>query len=314
MSRLRALTLPVLVIGMLTVGACASGESGDSGAAMSDEQGAAGRAIEPGPAAERDRAASGENLPPGGDPQGTPTPARAPVRDRAVIQTGSVTLQSDDVAKARFDLDKVLDAHRGQIADERTETDGDGEVRMSRLVVRVPAEDFDQVMTELATLGKLVSASRKAEDVTTQLIDTEVRIRAQEKSLQRVEALLAEARDLGDIVAIEAQLTRRQADLDALKATYAWLQDQTTMSTINVYLERAPEPGENGTEDKGNPFLSGLKAGWGALTALGSSAARVAGAVLPFAVLLALLAVPAWLVIRRVLRTPRREPGAQPSS
>ena len=99
--------------------------------------------------------------------------------------------------------------------------------------------DHADVMAARATgWAQLSSASRNSEDVTTEVIDTDVRIRAQTKSLRRVELLLARAQSIRDIVAIEAQLTRRQADLDSLKQRQAYLADQTSMSTVTVYLER----------------------------------------------------------------------------
>ena len=48
-----------------------------------------------------------------------------------------------DVGKARFDVQKIVDAHDGEVTEEKTETDDDGEVTRSRLVVRVPVDDFD---------------------------------------------------------------------------------------------------------------------------------------------------------------------------
>ena len=228
-------------------------------------------------------------------------------QDRAVIQTGSVSLRSNDVAKALFNLQRLLDDHDGLIDDERTVTDKKGEVRMSRLVVRVPSADFDATMTGLARLGILTESTRKAKDVTTQVIDTDVRIRAQQESLERVEALLARARSIRDIVSIEAQLTRRQAELDALKATQAYLKDQTEMSTITVYLERTDkETAPPAPKKHHNPFVAGLIAGWDAFSDVAGGLAKATGASLPFLGVLALLAWPLLLLVRRFAVWSRR--------
>jgi len=237
-------------------------------------------------------------------------------QDRAVIQTGAVSLRSEDVAKTRFEVQKLLDLHEGLIDNERTETDKEGDVRLSRLVVRVPSSDFDAVMTRLATLGTLVESSRKAKDVTAQVIDTDVRIRAQEQSLARVEALLARAQSIRDIMAIEAQLTRRQADLDALKQTRAFLADQTEMSTINVYLEKeTPETAPAPPKKHHNAFVSGLISGWDAFTDVAGGLAKGTGASLPFLGVLLLLAWPLWFGFRRLGATTRRTttPPAAPA-
>jgi len=218
-----------------------------------------------------------------------------------------VSLRSNDVGKTRFDLQKVIDRHEGLIDDERTETDRKGVVRMSRVVVRVPSADFDKAMTEIGGLGTLVEATRKAKDVTTQVIDTDARIRAQEASLARVEALLARAQNIRTIIAIESQLTRRQADLDALKRNQAYLADQTEMSTITVYLEKAPaEKAAAAPKTHHTPFVAGLINGWDAFTDVAGDLAKATGASLPFLAVLALLAWPFLLVVRRFAAWSRR--------
>ncbi|GAA1478289.1 hypothetical protein GCM10009623_27350 [Nocardioides aestuarii] len=231
----------------------------------------------------------------------------------AVIQIGTMTVRSDDVAGARVGVEKVVDAYGGSIADEKTMASTEGEVRTSKVVLRIPAADFDAAMLDLAKLGEVTGSTRKAEDVTGDVIDTRARIRAQEQSLERVEVLFARAQNIRDIVAIEAQLSRRQAELDSLKGQLAWLEDQTSMSTITVYLEKAPEPAPVPKQtDDDNAFVGGVKAGWDALSEVGAGLATVTGAVLPFALVALLLGLPAALVLRRWLAAhPLRRPAAE---
>ena len=231
-----------------------------------------------------------------------------PLQTRAVISTGTVTLRSKDVEQARFDVQKVVDGHGGEISDEQTATDDDGEIDRSRLVIRVPSGSFGDVMDELGDVADLRSAKRTSEDVTTEVIDIGVRVRAQEKSLERIELLLARAQNLRAIIAIESQLTRRQAELDSLKAQQAYLADQTSLSTITVFLEKQVKPKADEPAEAG--FLAGLKSGWTALGGAATVLATVLGAVLPFAVLLLLLGLPTWLLARSMVRRRRTEPLA----
>ena len=306
MTRHRAPAAAGLLLTLLALTGCSGGDgeslgtTGDAPAAVAAEDEAAGSAAVDGVAQRigADAATGSAPEPPG-------------VRAPAVISTGTLTVESEDVAKARFDLGKVVDALGGTIADEKTTATSEGEVRLSRLVLRIPSEDFDRAMTDLAALGEVTASTRKAEDVTTQVIDTEVRIRAQEQSLERVEVLLARARSIRDIVAIEAQLTRRQAQLDSLKSQLAWLEDQTSLSTITVYLEAAPDEPAAAKEEQHSAFVTGLLAGWDAMTTLGAGLAKVAGALLPFAVAALVLLPPLAFVARRWLR---RHPWHRPAT
>jgi hypothetical protein len=230
------------------------------------------------------------------------------LQTRAVISTGTVTLRSRDVGQARFDVQKVVDAHRGEISDEQTATDTKGRIDRSRLVIRVPSQFFDDVMTELGEVAELRSARRTSEDVTTEVIDIGVRVRAQERSLERIELLLSRAQSLRDIIAIESQLSRRQADLDSLKAQQAFLADQTSLSTITVFLEKSDKAVPVEQDEAG--FVAGLQRGWDALGRATPVLATGLGALLPFMVVLLLLGVPLWLLVRALLRRRRVEPLA----
>ena len=230
----------------------------------------------------------------------------------AIISTGVVSLRSRDVGAIAFDVQKILAEHQGTTDDERTQTDSKGTIVRSKLVIRVPSTEFADTMDALEKVGTLESSSRQSEDVTTQVIDNAVRIRAQEESLRRIEALLARASNIRTIISIEAQLSQRQADLDSLKSTQAYLQDQTSMSTITVLMERTPEAvhtQKKQTRKAG--FLTGLDDGWEALTDVAAGLALLLGRLLPFLVVLALLAYPALLLWRRL--RPRTVPQPAPA-
>ena len=229
-------------------------------------------------------------------------------QQQAIISTGVVSLIGADVAKARFDVQKIVAVHDGEVSDEKNQTAEDGEMTRSRMVLRIPVEDFDTAMASLEKVAQLESSSRNSEDVTTEVIDTKVRIRAQAESLKRVEVLLARAESIRDIVSIEAQLTRRQADLDSLKSRQAYLEDQTSMGTITVFLEKKPEPVEKKKAEKEEAgFFAGLSNGWDGMTTFLVGLATVAGTLLPFAILLLIFGVPTWLLVRGL---GRRRPRA----
>jgi hypothetical protein len=156
----------------------------------------------------------------------------------------------------------------------------------------VPADRLDAVLEDLAELGDLRDQTQSAVDVTGEVVDLEARIATQRASIERVRLLLAKAESIGDVVTIEAELTRREADLEALLARQAALADQAAQSTVTLVVlgpdAAAPE------EETG--FLAGLRAGWDAFVAASTALLTGLGAVLPFAVLVLALGLPlaAW--------------------
>ena len=295
-TRLLAVSATAL---LLSLTACSGGNDDSSTATTADmDAGAAGGSADGAEAAPQ----------PAEVPQ--PSDARNAVKavdlttQQALIKTGAVALRSDDVGKTRYDVQVLVDGHGGQIADDKTETDKSGDPLRSRMVLRVPVDDFDEVMESLARLATLASTTTSSEDVTTQLIDVEARIKVQQASVQRVRQLLARAQSIRDIMAIEAEVAQRQAELDSLSQQQAYLQDQTSMATVKVNIERKPDPQKAAPKKDDDGFLAGLGAGWSGLKSTVVAVATVVGAVLPFAVVLLLLGVPVWLLVRRMRRTP----------
>lgn len=223
--------------------------------------------------------------------------------DEKVVSHGTVSLESDDVAAARAEVQRVADTVGGQVSESDTETGDDGDVVRSRVVLRVPVKEFDDAIDALEQLGDLRSSDQRSDVVTEQYADLTARVRAQEASLRRVELLFRRAQTIQDVVAVESQLTSRQAELDSLKGQLRVLDDRASMSTIAVHLARTPDPEKKQAEpdDEQAGFVAGLSAGWSALSAAAVTTATVLGALLPFLVLLVLVGGPVlWLTRRRV--------------
>ena len=231
------------------------------------------------------------------------TAAGPAVEAQKVISTGNVQLRSKDVGQAIFDVRKVVDVHGGTVSEDDTETDDDGGAFRSRMVLRIPTADFDDAMTELEKVATLASSKRQSADVTTQVLDIDVRVEAQRRSIDRIQVLFDNAETIKDIVSVEGELSRRQADLASLEAQQRYLADQTSMSTITVTIEQPPEHAKPEPEkDDDTGFLAGLAGGWHAMESFLVGLSTVAGALLPFLVLGLVLAVPGWPLFRRLRR------------
>jgi hypothetical protein len=243
--------------------------------------------------------------PAGGKAAGTVRQAVAPLQ-RAVVSTGQLAIHARDVARARGAVFTLVAGWGGTVADEKTGSDAHGRLSDSTMTLRVPSPRFDVAMDALAKVGSVEQQSRSAQDVTTQVIDNRARVRAAERSIRSIENLLGRAVRLSDVIAIESDLARRQADLDSLEQQEAWLSDQTSLSTITLTLSRPmPHPAKKHTEARG--FLAGLDGGWSALQGATVVGLTLVGAAFPFALLIALVGVPLWIAVRR------RRPVAPPA-
>jgi hypothetical protein len=236
-----------------------------------------------------------------GRPGSTPrTAGRTAVQTRAVISTGRVQLVAKDLEAVRGELDQLLGRYGGHVAKEQTSKDDDGKADHSELDLRVPSRHFDRLMADLEGLGNVTDRDRKAVDVTTEVIDVASRIRTQEVSLDRLRGFLGEARDVNAMIRLESEIARREADLASLRAQQEYLDDQTSLATIALSMTRDHAdvaPADDPLDDAG--FVTGLRNGWEALVSALVVGATVVGAVLPFALVLAVLGIPLWAWLRR---------------
>ena len=232
---------------------------------------------------------------------------------RRQVRTADLGLRVGDVTAAAARVRSIAITAKGFVADERTSTDpGPVPVPLGRpedsttpprkgpesvLTLRVPEVALDRVMDQVAAVGKLLSRGQSTSDVTGQYVDVASRLRTQRESVARVRALLDKATTIGQVVQVESELTRRQADLESLEAQLSALEDQTTLATLTVSLSpttaaAAPTPARGA-------FIGGLDDGWQALLASVAVALTIVGAVLPFLILAAVIGLPVLLVLRR---------------
>jgi len=240
----------------------------------------------------------------GGEPT---TAARVLPGGRDIVYRGSISVRVKDVAAAAEQVEARIRAVDGVVfAEETTSDGGSASESTASLTLRVPPTEFRPVLKAVAALGKRLSQSQTAEDVTTQVVDTTSRVATQQRSVSRVRALLSEADTIGEVVQIESELARRESDLESLEAQLARLKDVTELATIEVHLvgPGAPEPKDD-EEDLG--FLAGLRGGWNAFVQVVVVALTALGALLPFLLAAGLVGVPLWLLLRPRLRRPSPE-------
>lgn len=287
-TRTSAAVAGVFLAAAVLLSGCSAGNGGDS-------------ASSEGAAADRGSAAAPESKP----GEGKGTPAAQPTISRAIIKTGSlsVEVEHDKVSGQRQKAIGVVTGLRGQVASEDTTSDNDGRITRANLVLKVPTASYETAIDRLSGLGKRTSIHQESSDVTEQVVDVDSRIASQRASLERMRALLAKATTIGEIVSVESELTRREADLEALLAKQKNLSLQTELATLTLTLaEKGKEPVVEKAEDPG--FLSGLRSGWDAFTTTFSALATAFGAMLPFLIAFVLIGYPIWRFRNRFRRPP----------
>ncbi|MFD0145588.1 MULTISPECIES: DUF4349 domain-containing protein [unclassified Streptomyces] len=298
----RRAAVALLTVSLALTG-CAAGAS-DSGA---DSKGLS--AAKPAEGAEGAGAADrGYEADEGAAATAKPAPA---LQRQHVIRTAELAVEVEDATRALATARRVTEGAGGHVANESTERIDDTHVT-SRVVLRVPQDAYDAVLGELAGTGRLLSRKADAKDVTEQVVDVESRIATQRASVDRVRGLMDRATRLSDVVTLEGELSRRQADLESLLAQQASLKDRTTMATITLELMEETEQASDSEDRPG--FLDALAGGWNALVAALAWAGIVLAAAAPWLAVALLVGLVWRLLVRSRARRPARAPAVEPGA
>lgn len=236
-----------------------------------------------------------ENLPPDGDAPANAPPGGATLTEQ-IVRTGDISVEVDEIPSAANRLTALVSAAGGSIGSDQRygPLAGDGTNGSADLMVRVPPDRFEDLLETISELGEELSRAVAADDVSTVVADVDARVASLQNSVNRLLALAAQAVSVSDLIAIETELSARQSELESLQAQQRALADQVSLATLSVRLTAAsqPEPEETG-------FLASLNNGWNALLFAGRGLVSIIGLLLPWLVLLALIAIPLWFLIRR---------------
>ena len=156
---------------------------------------------------------------------------------RLLVWTADFSVEVADLGKSAEQLSARMVALGGYVE----EKSDDGSQRQS-FVYRVPKDAFNEALGDVERSGSVLSRHVKGEDVTEQYVDVETRLKNNLALRDRFRDLLAKAKDVKDILLIEAELNRIQSEVDSMEARMRVLKDQIQMATLRVTLHQQVPP------------------------------------------------------------------------
>jgi hypothetical protein len=166
-----------------------------------------------------------------------------------LIYDGTVVLALFDVVETQKEVIALTEAEGGYVS---TRSKG-------RMILRVPAAKFRDILDKIAGMGDLLDLRWQARDVTEAVRDLRIRLDSARAMRERLEALLQKAEKVEDALAIERQLGRVILQIEQLQSKLRSYKDRIAYSTITVEF-RAKTPNEIPNSEFSLPFswLDGL--------------------------------------------------------
>ncbi len=163
----------------------------------------------------------------GGDPSEAQKPepqAQSPKGRPLLIYNGSLVVAIYEVAETQLKAIAIVEDAEGFVASRASD----------RLILRVPAAKFREILDQLANLGDLIDVNWRAQDVSEEVRDLQIRLQNSMEIRNRLQQLLARAEKVEDALAIEAQLERVTLDIERIIGQLRSFQDRVAFSTIDM--------------------------------------------------------------------------------
>jgi hypothetical protein len=290
---MRRMTIFALVgaSGLLLVAGCSASQKSASGGG--------------GLAARPEKVAASQSAAGGVGASTADTTTAPPAPSRALVKTADMTVRVTDVeAQARSAI-QIARSHGGDVlADERA---GSADHASAQLTLEVAPASFSEVLDRFAGLGEQVSRKSATDDVTQQVADVNSRLVSMRTSLDRVRALYAKAVSISDVIGIESQVAKREADYESLQAQQRSLTKQAAHSIVHLQLV-AKQVVVAHARKHSTGVLDRFGRGWDAFVATARWTLGAIGTVLPFLVLFCGIGLVALWLRRRHASAPSSPP------
>jgi hypothetical protein len=172
------------------------------------------------------------------------------------------------------------------------------------LVVRVPEQYFETAIKRFSRLGEVQSVSTSSEDVTSQYVDLQARLRHYRAVERRLVGFLQETTTVNQMLAVQDRIDQVQLTIEELTAQLKSLRETTTYATLSLFVsekDAAAAAAIHASDTFGGTF-------WNSLELLGHGAwltALALTALLPFIVFFGDVVCVVCLLARRLRRDRR---------
>ena len=227
----------------------------------------------------------------------------AAATEQKIIRTVSLTLGTQSYEQSLDSLRSQCEATGGWVSYSSESVMSSG-LRRAYLTLRIPADQLDDYLSGTSGLGRVISREESATDVTESYYDTQARLETQQALMARLQALVTDAADLSDLLALESQIADTQYQIDRLQSSLNSTDRQVSYATVDVTLreETASSDITDGEKSLGQRILSALETGLEAFLDFLSDMAVFLAAALPFILMVAVV----WIVVKLIRRAIKR--------
>lgn len=159
--------------------------------------------------------------------------------DRKIIFNASLSLDVIDAEKAFSDCEILVAKYGGFVAQSSLQK-SDTQV-LATAVLRVPAARVTELMNGLAGLGTITSRNSGSDDVTSQYIDIQARLKVLRAEEVQLVGFLKKATNIKDMLAVQEQLRTVRTQIEQYEGQQRYMDNATSLATVTVQLAQTTE-------------------------------------------------------------------------
>src|ERR1700722_13330779 len=217
-----------------------------------------------------------------------------------VVQTASLSIVAKNYDEANAAVQKLVAARGGYIEklDAKAQS---GDSRSLSVALRVPAKELEGLLADLRKLGHVEEESKSNEEVSAEYVDLQARLKVAQATERRlVELLGARTGRLEDVLDVERELARVRSEVESMQGQSALMLHRVSYATVQVELSeeyhQKLQSQSMGAKLR-NALLAGVQNLLDGIVALLIFLLNYGLSILFW---LALILVPAWLILRRM--------------
>ncbi|MEM6518589.1 MAG: DUF4349 domain-containing protein [Cyanobacteria bacterium P01_D01_bin.71] len=251
-------------------------------------------------------------------------PAQSPESDRGtsvptgnsqprikLIKNATLQLEIDDTGTALTEISNILARYQGDLLQLSDRDSQRTEMHQVDLQLRVPQNNLEAALEALRELGTVETQSISAEDVSTQLVDLQARVRNLRKSEESLLEIMERSGSIADVLEVSQELSTVRETIERSDAQLKNLQNQVAYSTISLTLI-SPQPATPTTSPIGETLSETWQTASAAMKDLSVGLLQLLLWLLAFSPYIGILVLSGWLC-RRYWRR-QRPPEAPVSS
>jgi hypothetical protein len=158
-----------------------------------------------------------------------------------IVRTGSISIEVPKIDPAILQVRTAIAGLGGYVSDSDESNQADQQ--SASVTYRIPVARWQDALDAIQGIATKVDSSKSnAVEVTGQVLDLGARIDNLRTTEAALQAIMARATKIGDVLAVESQLSDVQGQIEQLSTQQAHLKDQASLATLSVLYALPPTP------------------------------------------------------------------------